>query len=1162
MKKWRNKILSAVLVLSLLLTSSSFAFAVGGDGTENTDSEVKITRSEITALTPSSQQSGAGSTIENAFDGTQTGSTDGTIWHTAWTTDNDTTVATGFKRSVKIELNEAQWISKMIYYPRGGSNNGKFKVCKIYVSEDGESWGDPIASSGTWEWQTDETNKTLSFDPVYTKYLLIYAEETYGDTVNVFASAAEIEIYKNTAYPRITDQPTMQFGSSVELSVTAVADDGGALSYQWYTYDYSNETESLIEGATESTYTASGNDGSVGYFVRVTNNNTSGVYVDSNIVKVLTINEDGTVVINNNDIAVVDYSSQYSETPAKNAIDGKVGTKWETDWSHGSDYERYITLDLCNTYYISSILFTPRIDQVNGTPKILDIYVSENGTDWVLAKTEDWSGDTTLEQTKVPKTIVFNECIKANFVKLHAREVHWDNSNYTFAIAELSFTANIEAEGFINTQPQGGTIASTSSAPLVLSVGAKEGSSYQWYSNDENSYIGATEISNETQASYTPADETKYYFVKVTNGNKSVNSDIVLVKSTEAKITRDDGDYFGTLSEAVNAAQAGETIEIVRDIDLTSDITIGKNITVKSSEGNNFVLNRTESSKGSTLFAVNNGANVTFENVTIDGGAVWSGAEDSVLGRGTTNNGITSTKEFFSVNSNSTLTLNTVTLQNNSRSGNGGVITVDSSTVNIINSVIKNNSSTGFSSVMWASKQNSNVVITNSEIYGNKTTNGTGSTILFEQGADLTISGGEIRNNDGNSNGGAVYLFGESTATVRDNAIISNNKSSNGGAFTLKNNNNAQLIIEDGVQIINNIGGSDGGAIYIARGTVNVGASIISGNHSNWGGAVYVGGGTANFTDTIITENRATNGRGGAFNINKVSSDIATTVNINGNTQISKNSASAHGGAINIQDGTVNLNGGLISENTAIQNGGAIYLGFTDGTISGNGTLNLGSSGNDFALTISGNTAAKGDDIYYGENGTFNINAKLNLDNLFLSMNSGKTPNINCDLLGNTPIKVTIASDRTGRDIASKGTNLDEAAYINSLNVFRVYDLTSESGAANSYKSIYRNNNLLSISATLSLEKDLSSSIYLKGIDNNLFTVTGSENITYTWYVKNADSNGFTKVGENLNSLSDGTYTVYCVASDDTNYMVSDVAEITVKDFYPCSKAIDKFKNI
>lgn len=1162
MKKLRNKILSAVLVLSLLLTSSSFAFAVG----EN--DALKYTKiSGVSAVGGSSEMNPA---VGNeggfgfAFDGNTA-----TFWHTNWYAGTDPNGYIIFDLGRKVNL------SRLEFMPRqDGNPNGRIGQYEISVSSSFDSgmtketlegtWS--VAATGTWDWTnyTKPNVQQANLTNTLTRYVKLKAITTTASHV----CAAEIYCYENTVDPVITVQPESVFSSqNVELTVTAESSAPDAtLSYQWYSYnagETAEDAQDVVDG-TSNTINVTPTTDSKFYYVVVTQTNGDIVGTATSDVAEVNAGRTDYKITKESGLSIFDSSSFETEAPPSNALDGDPGTIWHSNWHAGTDgsgfdRERYISVDLGKDYYLSKVRYLPRqAGGNNGRFKDCSVYVSSDGVDWTLLKSaEGWSDTTDWKEINIdiPSKTRY---VKVVGVNTYTNESNSENKFATAAEIEFYADTTTETTDIITSQPQGGTIASTGSAPLVLSVGAKEDSSYQWYSNDENSYIGATEISDATQASYTPADETKYYFVKVTNGNKSVNSDIVLVNSTAAKI----GDnVYATLSEAINAAQANDTVEVTRNIDLKSDIKIGKNITVKSTEGNNFVLNRTESSKGSTLFTVNNRANVTFENITIDGGAVWSGAEDSVLDRGTTNNGITSTKEFFSVNSNSTLTLNTVTLQNNSRSGNGGVITVDNSTVNINESIIKNNSSTGFSSVMWASKQNSNVVITNSEIFGNKTTHpDTGSTILLEQGANLTISGGEFRNNDGNVNGGAVYLFGESTATVKDNAIISNNKSSNGGAFTLKNNDNAQLIIEDGVQLINNIGGSDGGAIYIARGTVNVGAATISGNHSNWGGAVYVGGGTANFTDTIITENRATGGRGGAFNINKVSSDIATTVNINGNTQIFKNSASAHGGAINIQNGTVNLNGGLISENTAAQNGGAIYLGFTDGSTSGNGTLNLGSSGNDFALTISGNTAAKGDDIYYGENGTFNINAKLNLNNLFLSMNSGKTPNINCDLLGNTPIKVTIASDRVGRDIASKGTNLDEAAYINSLNVFRVYDLTSASGAANSYKSTYKNNNVLSINDTLSLEKELSSSIYLKDIEINLYKVTGANE--YTWYVKNADSNEFTEVKDGLDSLSDGTHTVYCVASDGTNYMVSDVAEITVKDFYPCSKAIDKFKNI
>ena len=347
---------------------------------------------------------------------------------------------------------------------------------------------------------------------------------------------------------------------------------------------------------------------------------------------------------------------------------------------------------------------------------------------------------------------------------------------------------------------------------------------------------------------------------------------------------------------------------------------------------------------------------------------------------------------------------------------------------------------------------------------------------------------------------------------------------------------------EDGAVLQNGAITSNGGAIYNASGTINLNGGKIKNNAAGRsGGAIYseTENGVININENVIIEGNSA-GENGAVLFNN-----RGEVNIDGSI-ISMNKAT-NGGAVYVNNGTVNLNRGTIKENSAT-NGGAVYVN--------NGTLNLGEANNDYALTISGNTATNGDSIYYGGTGTININAKLKLDGEIYLHTNGMKINQKCDLSGSAPI--TLVGNRS---IEGFITVSNDSYKSSALNVFRVKDqspnyLLKPTAMINADLSVVRTSNW---SNTKALENG---STYYRGIENNLYTVTGSGSIKYIWYEKAPDSNEFTKVGEDLNLLSDGTYTVYCVASDDTNYMVSDVAEITVKDFYPCSKAIDKFKNI
>lgn len=282
MKKWRNKILSAVLTLSLLLTSTSFAFAVGEGDTAETPQEVKITRDEIASLTASSQETqGANSSIENAFDGVVVGNSDDTIWHSKWNqTDNN--------RYIIVKFKDPQYINKMIYYPRNtSSKNGIFKTCTVYKSDTGaeDSW---VQIAHTDEpWTTEEkytTPKVLSFSSIVSaKYLKIVADETINDGGTVYASAAEIELYKDMSkYPTITEQPKSASYTKNDIKVqplTVSADpvnNGDTLTYKWYKSDSKEYNGNAIENANSASYipdvTTAGN---YYYYVTVTDSTTN-----------------------------------------------------------------------------------------------------------------------------------------------------------------------------------------------------------------------------------------------------------------------------------------------------------------------------------------------------------------------------------------------------------------------------------------------------------------------------------------------------------------------------------------------------------------------------------------------------------------------------------------------------------------------------------------------------------------------------------------------------------------------------------------------------------------------------------------------------------------------------------------------------------------------
>lgn len=850
MKKWRNKILSAVLVLSLLLTSSSFAFAADGDSSGSTTQEVKITRDEIAELVPSSQQSNdkdVGGNIWCAFDGKNNS---GEIWHTSYSSGNstDSDAATGKIKSVKIELKEPQWISKIIYYPRTSQSNGIFNGCNMYINDDGSNnWNNKVGTATNWENNSNPKTLTLT-DSVYTKYILLEATGAYGDNNGAHASALEFEIYKDMSkYPTITEQPKSIISSEaqVTLTVNAVASDGiSNLTYQWYSYtdDISNATE--VQNGTSNAITVIPTETMTYYYVKVTQNiDGNDISINSEPVYVKSPDDAGTLTQINidNGLSIVDYSSVGGGSAIEKAIDKEKNYTgynfWETMWD-GSDTELYMTFDLGKTYSLAEVnYYYGRTEGTgNGVPKYLEIWTSVDNIDWTLSKVAE------ITETLKPGTsnkyyydvrIKLDSVVNARYVKFHPQnnEVYEGTS---FAIGEAEFFVDLSSETLITEQP----IINDNG---YITIGTAIDSTIEWYKNTSNTTVNAEQIDGESGNILTPSKiESAYYFAKVTKNDKSEYSSIVYVQSEEAMIDRGNDDVIiGTFSEVINQAISGDTINVLRDIYLTaySTINLNKSITITSFGDSSFKIQRTSDTKSSVLFTIADGGELTLDNIIIDGGALWDGSDDVLL-RGTTNNGVSGSEKFFDVSNGGELNIiNGTIIQNNSAGNiNGSIIAVygKNTKIQISDSVIRNNSTSGFATVLYARTNDSSateeeistISINNSDIYGNSTSSETGGTILLEQRANLNISGGSISNNNGGSNGGAIYMFGDSNVTIENGTIFNNNKAGCGGAIYI--NTNGVLNLGESTFIDNSSNDTSdyektvGNAIMYFNGTMNI----------------------------------------------------------------------------------------------------------------------------------------------------------------------------------------------------------------------------------------------------------------------------------------------------------------------------------------------------
>ncbi len=137
---------------------------------------------------------------------------------------------------------------------------------------------------------------------------------------------------------------------------------------------------------------------------------------------------------------------------ATNAFDDDVSTMWHTSWNSTATHPHEIVLDLGDTYTISKMIQTPRIDGENGRIKDYQLYISTNKTNWGNAQTGFFDNISAPTTVSIPDKV-------GRYVKLVALNEH--NGNIWSTIAELDFVGcrlstsvnDIYQESTINVSP-------------------------------------------------------------------------------------------------------------------------------------------------------------------------------------------------------------------------------------------------------------------------------------------------------------------------------------------------------------------------------------------------------------------------------------------------------------------------------------------------------------------------------------------------------------------------------------------------------------------------------------------------------------------------------------------------------------------------------------
>jgi beta-galactosidase len=108
-----------------------------------------------------------------------------TIWHTPWGEN-----APVYPHEFRIELPESHEIKGFTYLPRQDMSNGWINKYEVYVSTDGQNWGEPSAIGN---FEPNRNKKKVLFDKI-TEGRFFRFVALSGFDGQIFASAAEIDL--------------------------------------------------------------------------------------------------------------------------------------------------------------------------------------------------------------------------------------------------------------------------------------------------------------------------------------------------------------------------------------------------------------------------------------------------------------------------------------------------------------------------------------------------------------------------------------------------------------------------------------------------------------------------------------------------------------------------------------------------------------------------------------------------------------------------------------------------------------------------------------------------------------------------------------------------------------------------------------------------------
>ena len=366
----------------------------------------------------------------------------------------------------------------------------------------------------------------------------------------------------------------------------------------------------------------------------------------------------------------------------------------------------------------------------------------------------------------------------------------------------------------------------------------------------------------------------------------------------------------------------------------------------------------------------NNQANGTDAENRGGGGMFVTGNHDNSISGGEVNNNTAENKGggvYVNAGANYTLEISGTAKMNSNQANYGGgayiaagKLKVTGTNASNVVQIMSNTATTDGGGVYAAA---GSVTASNASINSNTATNGNGGGI-YAVGA-VTVTGGTVSGNHADKNatdcgqGGGIYaLAGSNTITVQTSATVGSNTAKQGAGIYAASGS----VEVNSSTLSGNVASSDGGGVYAAGGSVTMTTATLSSNSatSGNGGGIYGGGGNITVNAGSIATNTANSGNGGG-----VYATGGGTINFNAyskaNPSFTGNTA-INGGVLYMEGGTCNINAGTLggshaNRNKATTSGGAIYVN--------EGTVNFATG------EISFNTAGTlGGGIFVADNGT------------------------------------------------------------------------------------------------------------------------------------------------------------------------------------------------